>query len=133
MKPYNKNLKQASRDLRNNMIDAEKLLWSRLRNKQILGLQFYRQKLLLNYIVDFYCPSANLVIECDGGQHYTDESLEADRIRDEALDQTRLKVIRFDNGKVMGRIDDVVEVSYQFIQQESPLNPPFVKVDFPRI
>ena len=133
MKPYNKNLKQASRDLRNNMTEAEPLLWSRLRNKQILGLQFYRQKLLLNYIVDFYCPSANLVIECDGGQHYTDESLEADRIRDEALDQTRLKVMRFDNGKVMGRIDDVVEVIYQFIQQESPLNPPFVKVDFPRI
>lgn len=133
MKPYNKNLKQASRDLRNNMTEAEQLLWSRLRNKQILGLQFYRQKLLLNYIVDFYCPSANLVIECDGGQHYTDESLEADRIRDEALDQTRLKVMRFDNGKVMGRIDDVVEVIYQFIQQESPLNPPFVKVDFPRI
>ena len=133
MKPYNKNLKQASRDLRKNMTEAEQLLWSRLRNKQILGLQFYRQKLLLNYIVDFYCPSANLVIECDGGQHYTDESLEADRIRDEALDQTRLKVMRFDNGKVMGRIDDVVEVIYQFIQQESPLNPPFVKVDFPRI
>src|SRR5690606_978020 len=44
MKPYNKNLKQASRDLRNNMTDAEKLLLSRLRNKQILGLQFYRQK-----------------------------------------------------------------------------------------
>ena len=133
MKPYNKNLTQASRDLRKNMTEAEPLLWSRLRNKQILGLQFYRQKLLLNYIVDFYCPSANLVIECDGGQHYTDESLEADRIRDEALDQTRLKVMRFDNGKVMGRIDDVVEVIYQFIQQESPLNPPFVKVDFPRI
>ncbi len=67
MKPYNKNLKQASRDLRNNMTDAEKLLWSRLRNKQILGLQFYRQKPILNYIVDFYCPAANLVIECDGG------------------------------------------------------------------
>lgn len=40
MKPYNKNLKQVSRDLRNNMTEAEKLLWSRLRNKQILGLQF---------------------------------------------------------------------------------------------
>ncbi len=49
MKPYNKNLKQASRDLRNNMTDAEKLLWSRLRNKQILGLQFYRQKPILNF------------------------------------------------------------------------------------
>ena len=114
MKPYNKNLKQASRDLRNNMTDAEKLLWSRLRNKQILGLQFYRQKPILNYIVDFYCPAVNLVIECDGSQHFTEDGLEADRIRDEALAQLGLKVLRFDNGQVMGRIDDVVEVIYQY-------------------
>lgn len=97
MKPYNKNLKQASRDLRNNMTDAEKFLWSKIRNKQILGVQFYRQKPILNFIVDFYCPSANLVIECDGSQHYTDEGLEADRIRDHALEQLGLKVLRFDN------------------------------------
>lgn len=120
MKPYNKNLKQASRDLRNNMTGAEKLLWSKLRNKQILGLQFYRQKPILNLIVDFYCPSANLVIECDGGQHYTVDGLEADRIRDEALVQLGLNVLRFDNGQVLGKIDGVVEVIYQFIQQESP-------------
>ena len=68
MKPYNKNLKQASRDLRNNMTDAEKLLWSRLRNKQILGLQFYRQKPILNFIVDFYCPAVNLVVEYNSYQ-----------------------------------------------------------------
>src|SRR5690606_11671028 len=118
MKPYNKNLKQASRDLRNNMTDAEKLLRSRLRNKQILGLQFYRQKPILNYIVDFYCPAANLVIECDGSQHFTDEGLELDRIRDEALMQLGLKVLRFDNGQVMGRIDDVVETIYQCCLKE---------------
>ena len=120
MKSYNKNLKQASRDLRNNMTEAEKLLWSRLRNKQILGVQFYRQKPILNYIVDFYCPAANVVVECDGSQHYTIEGLEADRIRDEALSQLGLKVLRFDNGQVMGRIDDVVEVVYQVVRQESP-------------
>ena len=51
MLPYNKNLKQASRELRNNMTDAEQLLWQRLRRKQILGLQFYRQKPILNFIV----------------------------------------------------------------------------------
>ena len=113
MKPYNKNLKQASRDLRNNLTDAEKLLWSRLRNKQILGLQFYRQKPILNYIVDFYCPAANFVIECDGSQHFTNEGLEADRVRDEALAHLSLRVLRFDNGQVMGQLDDVVEVIYQ--------------------
>ena len=118
MKPYNKNLKQASRDLRNNMTEAEKLLWSRLRNKQILGLQFYRQKPLLNFIVDFYCPAANVVIECDGGQHFTDEGLEADRVRDEALAQFGLKVLRFDNGQVIGQIDGVVEVVFEFISRK---------------
>ncbi|BCX75180.1 endonuclease domain-containing protein [Acinetobacter bereziniae] len=122
MKPYNKNLKQASRDLRNNMTDAEKFLWSKIRNKQILGVQFYRQKPILNFIVDFYCPSANLVIECDGSQHYTDEGLEADRIRDHALEQLGLKVLRFDNRHVMGEIDAVVQVVLDMIslQLESP-------------
>ena len=120
MKPYNKNLKQPSRDLRNNMTDAEKLLWSRLRNKQILGLQFYRQKPILNFIVDFDCPSANVVVECDGSQHFTDEGLETDRVRDEALAELGLVVLRFDNGQVMEEIDAVVEFIYQFIQQESP-------------
>ena len=100
MQPYNKNLKQPSRDLRNNMTNAEQLLWQRLRCKQILGLQFYRQKPILNFIVDFYCPSVSLVIECDGGQHFTVEGLEADRVRDEALAQLGLKVLRFDNLQV---------------------------------
>ena len=122
MKPYNKNLKHASRDLRNNMTDAEKMLWSKLRNKQILGVQFYRQKPLLNYIVDFYCPFANLVIECDGSQHYTENGLEADRVRDEALAQLGLKVLRFDNLQVLNEIDAVVEKVFDVIQMqlESP-------------
>lgn len=122
MQPYNKKLKQPSRDLRNNMTDAEQLLWQRLRRKQILGLQFYRQKPILNFIVDFYCPAANLVIECDGGQHYTAEGLEADRARDQALAQLGLKVLRFDNGQVLGEIDVVVEQIYWIAKHrlESP-------------
>ena len=117
MKSYNKNLKQASRDLRNNMTEAEKLLWSKLRNKQILGVQFYRQKPLLNFIVDFYCPSANLVIECDGGQHYTEDGLEADRVRDEALVQLGLKVLQFDNLQILNEIDAVVEKVFEVMRQ----------------
>lgn len=122
MQPYNKNLKQLSRDLRNNMTDAEKRLWSKLRAKQILGLQFYRQKPLLNFIVDFYCPAANLVIECDGGQHFTDEGLEADRVRDEVLAELGLVVLRFSNWQVLTEIDGVVEQIYLIARQklESP-------------
>ena len=122
MQPYNKNLKQASRDLRNNMTDVEQLLWQRLRRKQILGLQFYRQKPILNFIVDFYCPAANLVIECDGGQHYTAEGLEADRARDQALAQLGLNVLRFDNRQILTKIDGVVEKIYCVVnlRLESP-------------
>ena len=122
MQPYNKKLKQPSRDLRNNMTDAEQLLWQRLRRKQILGLQFYRQKPILNFIVDFYCPAANLVIECDGGQHYTAEGLEADRARDQALAQLGLNVLRFDNRQILTKIDGVVEKIYCVVnlRLESP-------------
>ena len=117
MKPYNKNLKLPSHDLRNNMTDAEQLLWRKLRRKQILGLQFYRQKPILNFIVDFYCPAANLVIECDGGQHYTAEGLEADRARDQALAQLGLNVLRFDNRQILTEIDAMVEQIYWIAKQ----------------
>ncbi|MEG0347721.1 MAG: DUF559 domain-containing protein [Acinetobacter sp.] len=113
MQPYNKNLKLPSRDLRNNMTDAEQMLWQRLRRKQILGLQFYRQKPILNFIVDFYCPSVSLVIECDGSQHYTAEGEEADRVRDGALAELGLTVLRFDNRQVLTEIDGVVELIFQ--------------------
>ena len=53
------------------MTEAEKLLWSKVRLKQLKDCQFYRQKTIGNYIVDFYCPKARLVVEIDGGQHYT--------------------------------------------------------------
>ena len=122
MQSYNKSLKLPSRDLRSNMTDAEQLLWQRLRRKQILGLQFYRQKPILNFIVDFYCSAANLVIECDGGQHYTDEGLDADQIRDQALSELGLLVLRFSNRKILTETDAVVEQIYSVVKQrlESP-------------
>jgi len=73
MFPYNKRLKSLSRSLRSNMTDAERLLWSKIRRKQLKGLQFYRQKIIGNYIADFYCPELKLVIEVDSGQHYSAE------------------------------------------------------------
>lgn len=122
MQPYNKTLKQASRDLRKNMTDAESLLWSRLRRKQILGVQFYRQKPLLNFIVDFYCPIAKLVFECDGGQHYTTEGLDADKNRDHTLNELGLMVLRFSNRQILAETDTVVHEIYHIVQQrlESP-------------
>ena len=69
MLPYNRRLKTKARSLRTNPTDAELHLWYRLRRKQILGGQFYRQKPIGNYIADFYAPAAKLVVELDRAQH----------------------------------------------------------------
>ena len=58
MLPYNVDLKELSRQLRKNMTDAERRLWARIRMKQLKGCQFYRQKPIGEYIVDFFCPKA---------------------------------------------------------------------------
>ena len=121
MQPYNKYLKLPSRDLRNSMTDAEQLLWQRLRRKQILGLQYYRQKPILNFIVDFYCPAANLIIECDGGQHYTEDGRSADQIRDQALSELGLVVVRYSNRQILTEIDGVVEQIYCVVEQRLEL------------
>ena len=90
MLPYNKNLKIVARNLRKNMTDAERRLWSKIRRKQLKGYQFYRQKNIDNYIVDFYCPSAQLIVEIDGGQHYSEENIVKDEARGQMLERPRL-------------------------------------------
>jgi len=116
LKPYNRNLKQPSRELRKNMTDAERLLWSRVRRKQIKNAQFYRQKPLGNYIVDFYCPAANLVVEVDGGQHYTEEGKAKDKRRDDDLAGLGLKVLRFSNVNLLKEIDAVLQVIWENVE-----------------
>ncbi len=91
------------------MTDAEMLLWSKIRGKQLKGFQFYRQKVIGNYIVDFYCPKSKLVIEVDGGQHYSDEGKEKDHIRDDYIRGAGMTVIRFSDREVLKKIDSVLE------------------------
>ena len=110
MRLYDKKLKKPSQELRNNMTEAEEFLWSKLRMKQLKGFMFSRQKPLGGYIVDFYCYRANLVIEVDGGHHFTDENKEYDKIRDEFLGNMGLTVLRFTNSDVIDNIEGVVSV-----------------------
>ena len=91
------------------MPDAEKLLWSKLRRKQLKGLQFYRQKVIGNYIADFYCPEVKLVIEVDGGQHYSAEGIEDDRKRDAYLTGEGITVVRCSDKDVLKDIKAVLE------------------------
>jgi len=125
MLPYNKNLKQHARQLRNNMTDAERCLWAKIRMKQLNGYQFYRQKPIGDYIVDFFCPRAKLVIEVDGSYHLVGEKIEYDRIRDDYMSSLALRVLRFTNSEVLTNIEGVVEKIRESLEGEIPQrNPP---------
>ena len=119
MLPYNKDLKKFSQKLRKSMTDAERRLWTRIRSKQLRNLQFYRQKIIGEYIVDFYCPKVNLIIELDGGQHYTEEGRQKDKFRDEFLAGLGLQVIRFSDRDVLTRIDSVLEKIWSCLDSEN--------------
>jgi very-short-patch-repair endonuclease len=123
--PYNKNLKNLARNLRKNMTDAERRLWSKIRRKQLKEFQFYRQKNIGDYIVDFYCPAAKLIIEIDGGQHYSEENIVKDEARDSFLNDLGFRVFRFSNSDVFNNIEGVVTKIYNHLKK-SPL-PPFKK------
>ena len=116
MLPYNKHLKSMARELRTRLTHSESTLWSRLRGKQLLDVQFYRQKPIGEYIVDFYAPRANLVIEVDGSQHFIGDHVELDKQRDECLSNLGLKVLRFNSREVLTNTDEVVEVIYRTIR-----------------
>ena len=115
MLPYNSKLKSFSRELRKNMTDAEKLLWSKIRRKQLKNLHFYRQQIIGNYIVDFYCPKAKLVIELDGGTHYSEIGKERDEYRDDYLRHLDLKVLRFSNAEVFDDLSTVLDMIWRRI------------------
>jgi len=95
------------------MTDAERLLWSKLRRKQLKGLQIYRQRIIGNFIVDFYCPGSKLIIEIDGGQHYADEEIGEDKIRDEYMRDKGFRVLRFSDREVFKNLDGAIERIYE--------------------
>jgi very-short-patch-repair endonuclease len=113
---YKHNLKLIGRKLRSNQTDAERLLWSKIRKKQMGNFQFNRQKPIGNYIVDFYCDKAKLVVEIDGGQHYEYQNILEDKKREEYLIKSGLKTIRFTNLEVLKNIENVVDKIYQEIK-----------------
>ena len=112
---YDKELRKLSQKLRRGATDAERHLWSRLRGKQLKGLQFYRQKVLGRYIVDFYCPKVRLVIELDGGQHYEEAGRERDHLRDEALKEIGLTILRFSDREVFENTSAVMEKIWSYL------------------
>ena len=121
---YNPKLKEEARRLRAQMTDSERALWARLRRKQVQSVQFYTQKPIGNYIVDFYAPKAKLVVEVDGSQHKDSERAAADLGRDTDLASEGLWVLRFDNIQVLKEIEGVTEVILRAVGESLEENPP---------
>lgn len=121
MLPFNKKLKGLARELRTRMTDAELVLWGKIRKKELKGFQFYRQKNIGNYIVDFYCPAAQLVIELDGGQHYSEVGMEKDKIRENYLASLGFTVLRFSDRDVLKNMDEVLQRIWEHLE-----NPPLI-------
>ena len=97
-----------ARELRANQTEAESCLWSLLRNRQMYGFKFRRQHQFGDYIADFYCHEAQLVIECDGSIHQTNENWQHDQARDAYMVGQGLRVLRFKNEDVLNNTDEVV-------------------------
>ena len=95
MKAYNKANIPLAKELRKNMTPWERKLWYEF--LRTYPVRFQRQKAIGNYIADFYCAKARLVIELDGGGHYTEEQLEKDAICTKALESMSLTVLRICN------------------------------------
>ena len=112
---YNSNLKQLSRDLRNNSTLSEVLLWNQLKGRKMKGYQFMRQKPIEKYIVDFYCSKLKLAIEVDGNSH--NEKAGEDLKRQNELEKLGITFLRLDDSAVKSQIQQIERVIEDFIEE----------------
>ena len=104
---HNTDLTANARTLRKNMTKEERHLWYDF--LKTYPVRFLRQKVIDNYIVDFYCHSARLIIELDGSQHYEEKGLLKDKIRNERIEQRNLTIIRIPNSEVNNNFEGVCQ------------------------
>jgi very-short-patch-repair endonuclease len=108
--------------LRKNTTKTEALLWEKLKEKQVLGLRFRRQHPVNIYIVDFYCHSAKLVVELDGGIHKSQREYDTSRTKD--LEMYGLNVVRFFNSEIENDIEKVIsKIKKKILQIDPSLHP----------
>ena len=113
-------IRSIARALRKNSTDAERLLWAALRDHRLNGASFRRQVPIKNFIADFVCHAAKLVIELDGGQHFSDQAEQADAARSAVIEAQGFKVLRFSNLDVMTNRDGVLETIASAIAERAP-------------
>ncbi|MCK9398738.1 MAG: endonuclease domain-containing protein [Bacteroidales bacterium] len=114
-------------DLRKTMTDTEKILWNKLRNRQVAGFRFRRQHPIREFVVDFFCYEAMLVIEIDGDVHEEAYQKERDVERTKILRSLGLMELRFKNAAVLKNIESVIK------KIESELEQFKLSIPFPRV
>jgi very-short-patch-repair endonuclease len=114
---YNPKLKAVARMLRKNMTLSEVLLWQEIKGKQLLGVDFDRQRPIDNYIVDFYCKKLKLAIEIDGDSHTWEGALERDEVRQKRLEELSVRFLRFDDLDVKKDMPWVLNMIHEWIEE----------------
>jgi very-short-patch-repair endonuclease len=115
---------ERARYLRRNRTDAEKRLWSQLRNLKQQGFKFRQQAPIDSFIVDFVCLSARLIVEVDGATHGTVEERQRDAQRQRYLEEQGLRVARFSNGDVTENLTGVMDQIVHLLEHPHPFPSP---------
>ena len=112
-------LKNLARELRKDQTPAENLLWEALRHRKVHGFKFRRQHQVGDYVADFYCREAGLVVECDGSIHNHNESWHHDQKRDAYMIAQGLHVLRFSNDQILHNTETVIAEITNHLTRES--------------
>ncbi|MCD4818145.1 MAG: endonuclease domain-containing protein [Candidatus Cloacimonetes bacterium] len=122
---FNKKSEKSKRiNLRKNMTQYEKILWEKIRNKQISNLRFRRQYSIDKYVVDFFCPQLKLAIKIDGKVHLKNHSKQYDDVRQNEIESLGINFLRFSNSLIRNDIYSVIETIKDFKKRNNPSNSP---------
>lgn len=117
-KPLPPSLLAFARTLREELTDAERLMWTLLCDRRFLGHKFRRQHPIPPYVLDFYCHETRLAIELDGGQHDEEGGRERDARRAAFLAEKGIRALRFWNNDVFANTEGVMETIFESLSQE---------------
>ena len=113
-------LRSNAKSLRANSTDAERMLWAALRSHRLKNASFRRQVPIANFIADFVCHAAMLVVEFDGGQHYSASNERADAARTSVIESNGFHVLRFSNHDVVTNRSGVLEIIAAALDRSAP-------------
>jgi UDP-N-acetylmuramate-alanine ligase/very-short-patch-repair endonuclease len=122
--PYNPKLKENAKKLRKAGVLSEVILWNKIKNNQLLGLDFDRQKIIGNYIVDFYCPNLGIVVEIDGESH--DFKGVYDIQRETYLKSLDLKIVHFEDKRIKNDLNSVLQELSDYVSSITKTTPPAI-------